>query len=327
MEHDERNLEQVKDLTGMRFGSLTVTGDSGKRNSGSILWLCRCDCGRNILAMRYQLLGGSVTSCGCKKKPSAARGHVEDLTGQRFGRLTVTGPAEKNRSGHVCWHCRCDCGNETVVVASRLKSGKTKSCGCLKHRASLKALDLTGRRFGRLTVLSRAGKDRHQNVYWHCRCDCGKELDVASGSLLRGVTRSCGCLNREHGVEMHACLHFENGTCTEYLKRICADTAKRKSKAGFRGLFLLESGKYRSTITFQGKHYNLGHYTNFADAVQARLDAEEVLHKGYLKAKERYAAKADADPAWAEENPFCYSAVRVNGSFQITTNAPEEAAP
>lgn len=51
--------------------------------------------------------------------------------GQRFERLTVIERSEKDRFGNCTWRCMCDCGNETVVRASYLKSGTTKSCGCL----------------------------------------------------------------------------------------------------------------------------------------------------------------------------------------------------
>lgn len=53
-----------------------------------------------------------------------------DLTGQRFGHLTVLSLAE-NIGSRVAWRCRCDCGRETVVLAYRLRGGKTKSCGCV----------------------------------------------------------------------------------------------------------------------------------------------------------------------------------------------------
>ena len=53
-----------------------------------------------------------------------------DLTGQRYGNLTVTAPAE-NVGGRTAWLCQCDCGRETVVRTNRLRSGHTASCGCL----------------------------------------------------------------------------------------------------------------------------------------------------------------------------------------------------
>ena len=56
---------------------------------------------------------------------------ANDLSGQKFGRLTVTSRAENANDGHAQWNCICDCGNKTIVIGSMLKSGATKSCGCL----------------------------------------------------------------------------------------------------------------------------------------------------------------------------------------------------
>lgn len=64
---------------------------------------------------------------------------LKDLTGQRFGRLTVIGREPGNYvspDGFVVitrWRCRCDCGNETVVLRTNLKRGLTRSCGCLRR--------------------------------------------------------------------------------------------------------------------------------------------------------------------------------------------------
>lgn len=58
---------------------------------------------------------------------------AELLTGQRFGRLVVTGKAEHDKHGHACWNCICDCGKEIAATSSNLKSGNTKSCGCLHN--------------------------------------------------------------------------------------------------------------------------------------------------------------------------------------------------
>lgn len=56
---------------------------------------------------------------------------IRDLKGQKFGRLTVISLTEKRNFYHVVWLCRCDCGNFREVVGNNLKSGQTKSCGCL----------------------------------------------------------------------------------------------------------------------------------------------------------------------------------------------------
>src|SRR5208282_2915429 len=58
------------------------------------------------------------------------------LSGQRFGRLLVLELGkERGRTGASYWLCQCDCGKETFVRGSDLKSGVTKSCGCLKKEA------------------------------------------------------------------------------------------------------------------------------------------------------------------------------------------------
>ena len=52
----------------------------------------------------------------------------QDLTGQRFGKLTVIRRAENGASGRVQWLCQCECGNTPVVIASNMKRGKTGAC-------------------------------------------------------------------------------------------------------------------------------------------------------------------------------------------------------
>ena len=63
-------------------------------------------------------------------------------------------------------------------------------------------IDLTGNRYGRLTVL-RYYKTEKKKVYWLCRCDCGNEVAVYSASLKDGRTKSCGCLARDRMKEYH----------------------------------------------------------------------------------------------------------------------------
>ena len=61
------------------------------------------------------------------------RGRRLELSGQRFGRLTVTSFAGTNERRNSTWHCRCDCGNETVLVGNDLVAGDYRSCGCRKY--------------------------------------------------------------------------------------------------------------------------------------------------------------------------------------------------
>jgi hypothetical protein len=58
-------------------------------------------------------------------------------------------------------------------------------------------VELSGRRFGKLTVLKEVGRAKNRSVTWRCQCDCGKKIITTSGYLLRGETKSCGCLKRD----------------------------------------------------------------------------------------------------------------------------------
>lgn len=57
-----------------------------------------------------------------------------NLTGLRFGRLTVIGRSP--RKGSSWWVCRCDCGNESVTTSTNLRTGKSRSCGCLRREVT-----------------------------------------------------------------------------------------------------------------------------------------------------------------------------------------------
>lgn len=70
-----------------------------------------------------------------------------------------------------------------------------------------KKIELAGQKFGRLLVLHDTGERKNGRVVWHCRCDCGKEVDVTARNLRTGDTKSCGCLKLDllttHGYTYH----------------------------------------------------------------------------------------------------------------------------
>lgn len=68
----------------------------------------------------------------------------KDRTGERYGRLLVLEYSGKDHRGKHLWRCRCDCGNEKIVVGDNLSSGKSNSCGCLKKEF----LSKKGNQFG-----------------------------------------------------------------------------------------------------------------------------------------------------------------------------------
>ncbi|PFC37617.1 transcriptional regulator, partial [Bacillus cereus] len=180
------------DLTGKRFGRLTVIRDTGKRSHGGVRWECVCDCG-NYKEINAVNLGKSTWSCGCLNREKK----IKDLTGQKFGRLTVIRITDdRTKLGEVIWECMCDCGKHTKVIAGNL--GRcTRSCGCLSRELASERSkeDLTGKKFGRLTVIKESEKRTKRSIYWDCVCDCGKHTEVPPHHLKSGRTSSCGCLN------------------------------------------------------------------------------------------------------------------------------------
>ena len=192
------------DLTGKRFGKLTVI----RRDSDKVLpsgskvarWFCECDCGNTVSVIGSNLRKGTSKSCGCQFK------HFSNLVGQVFNDLTVLERDSEyvNCKGYnvSAWRCRCVCGKEITVSENSLVSGHTKSCGCRMCRNKIDDADMIGRKFGRLTVLSRAGKHKTPSGpvldTWNCVCECGNHTVSLGRALRNGTTQSCGCLRAEH---------------------------------------------------------------------------------------------------------------------------------
>lgn len=108
------------------------------------------------------------------------------MTGKKYGMLTAM-----EYIGNGRWLFVCDCGNTTHSKAVDVRSGRIRSCGCIRNT------DLAGKRFGRLTVIEKHGRCG-SGTAWLCRCDCGNETIVSRNHLVSGNTKSCGCLQREH---------------------------------------------------------------------------------------------------------------------------------
>jgi len=122
--------DSLIDETGNTYGRLTVVERANREDQSGAYWLCKCECGNEHVVEGGGLRKGNTKSCGClgpgahnQEKPGR---HEDDIIGDKFGRLTV-----KEYKGGSQWLCECECGNETSVYTGNLKSGNTKSCGCL----------------------------------------------------------------------------------------------------------------------------------------------------------------------------------------------------
>ena len=117
-------MSKFIDLTGKKFGKLTViclTDPTDKKK-----WDCKCECGRTVNVFGSNLRRGLSTECKwCAK--------AQDLTGQKFGRLTAVKrvPITKNGIKKTYYQCKCDCGGEVTTLGVSLTGGYCKSCGCI----------------------------------------------------------------------------------------------------------------------------------------------------------------------------------------------------
>ena len=127
-------MPKLIDLTNKKFGHLTVIKRAeNNTKSNHPQWECQCDCGnpKIIIVAGSHLRSGHTTSCGCVQKQAARNNTYKDITGQRFGNLIALENIGSNIKGNALWKCQCDCGNITTAIGIELRSGHTKSCGCI----------------------------------------------------------------------------------------------------------------------------------------------------------------------------------------------------
>lgn len=179
--------------------------------------------GKTGLAEKYRILQSQVFFVGHSRKKL-------ELTGQRYGSLTVLGPAG-NIGNRTAWRCRCDCGRELIAKTVHLRSGHVKSCGV---QCGLKRKNL-----------------QEKNV---------RRADEKYGGL-SGLT-------------------YIDGTCLEMLR---AKTVRKNNTSGVPGVeWRPYKGTWRASICFKGRRYYLGSYARREDAVRARKLAEERLIEPFL---------------------------------------------
>ena len=271
-------MSRAKNLAGQRFGNIVAVEPTPRRKNGYTLWKCLCDCGRIIEAPSRYLKNGWTTVCGdpdCAYSQQSAKMHVrgEDLTGQRFGKLTVRKMLpERGSAGQIMWDCICDCGKTIAAPTGQLKAGYRKSCGCLS-RPPLK--DWIGQRFGMLEVIAYDGK-RTGKHFWKCKCDCGNEVSVCQSNLKSGHTISCGCQNKPYEART-----IVEGTCLETIRNaVEKKTIAKNNSSGVRGVYKNKrTGRWCAQITFQGKTKYLGSFETLREATLARERGMEIFQE------------------------------------------------
>ena len=148
------------------------------------------------------------------------------------------------------------------------------------------AEDITGRIFGRLTVLKPTEERSGHALKWLCRCSCGKVVSISASALKYGDTNSCGCLASEvhkevFGIAMKARQnYYVDGTDIMQLSR----SPSAANTSGVRGVSWDKSVRtWKAYITFKGHRYFLGSSTDFETVVAYRREAEKRIHGKFLE--------------------------------------------
>lgn len=204
-----------------------------------------------------------------------------DVTGQRFGSLTVLAVSGKDVHGNFMWLCQCDCGNKRVVGGYRLRSGHTKSCGCLQPEAARKASTVHGGRYLPeysiwSAMIKRCGNSKADNYERYG----GRGISVCESWLnFENFFRDMGSrptlkhsidrIDNDKGYSKDNC-RWATGVEQSANKR-----TPKNSSTGTKGVsFGKGIGKYVAYISIDGKRTHLGCFETIEEAAEARHQAE-----------------------------------------------------
>ncbi len=117
-----------------QIGQIIVLKPTNKK-AGHKIWECKCLICNEIFKVTTRDLKQGSHCFGCQKCANKKIGEnsKKDLTGQKFGKLTIIKDSDQRYRGKVVWECKCDCGNFTLVNGNDLISGHTMSCGCMSQ--------------------------------------------------------------------------------------------------------------------------------------------------------------------------------------------------
>lgn len=241
-------MPKLIDETGNRYGKLIVLYRANVPKKG-VYWHCKCDCGNECDVFGTSLRTGNTQSCGCLKHEKIVQSNMQRgkqiHIGDKYGALTIK-QIEPRRI-----YCQCECGKQRWINRQDLLSGDTKTCGCGIGITSPSYINEVGNKYGMLTVIEDAGRDKNNRVLWKCLCDCGNYKIVLGKSLRAGLVKSCGCL---HSLGEQKINNILNNLQIGFISQKSFNDLK--SKLGHYLFFDFYLPNYNTVIEYQGEqHY------------------------------------------------------------------------
>lgn len=214
-----------------------------------------------------------------------------DLSGQRFGKL-VAKRYVKAIDGGSCWECLCDCGNIVDVSTTHLRSGHTKSCGCLTREKIPNEYDLSGRyakmilEDGTETIFNKKYYNFVKQYHWWLQGNhVYGYVDGKTKALAVAIVEEAEFIRIGRGYVID---HINrnpldnrrsNLRICDYCENAANHNIQKNNTSGFNGVYYdKRRDRWMAKICYRGKSIHLGFFDDKNDAVRARKRAEKEYH-------------------------------------------------
>lgn len=207
----------------------------------------------------------------------------EDLTGMKYGKLTAISFHSKNAHRQSLWNCKCDCGNEKVILAPSLKSGATVSCGCHNIEKTRERFTKHGHRKERNKTAAYATWAQMMNRCYNERTEkyhhyggrgikvCDRWHDFPNFFADMGE-RPAGKISLDR---INSDGNYEPNNCRWADYALQNQNKPATNAVGCKGVaWNKQCEKWQARIRVNGMQKHLGLFDDLKDAVKARKDAE-----------------------------------------------------